>query len=219
MWLWHEEGAVACPCRSDRIRARRLRRLMTDLPALYRDDGAELTRRPVTDLPAGLRSRLGAYADEIDERIAAGHGLWLQGPNGTGKTSAAVAVSKVAVRLGHSVGFHVVPELLNLIRSSYDETRGDPDLLDRLGELDLLVLDDLGAERTMPWVLEQFYLIVNRRALDRKPLIVTTNLDADELAEQVTPRVVSRLYGICGAPIAFTGPDWREHGAMRRVAA
>ncbi len=219
MWLWREDGAVACPCRSDRIRARRLRRLMTDLPALYRDDGAELTRKPVTDLPAALRGRLGAYADTIDERIAAGQGLWLQGANGTGKTSAAVAVSKVAVRQGHSVGFHVVPELLNLIRGSYDDTRGDPDLLDRLGELDLLVLDDLGAERTMPWVLEQFYLIVNRRALDRKPLIVTTNLDVEELAEQVTPRVVSRLYGICGAPIKFSGPDWRERGAVRAVAA
>lgn len=213
MWLWREEAAVECPCRSERIRSRRQRRLMTDLPALYRRDGAELTRKPVIDLPAALLAHLSAYAETIDERIATGEGLWLQGANGTGKTAAAVAVSKAAVRRGHSVGFHVVPELLNLIRDSYEETRGHQAALDRLNELDLLVLDDLGAERTMPWVLEQFYLIVNRRALDRKPLIVTTDLTSGKLAEQVTPRVVSRLHGICGRPLEFGGPDRREQRA------
>ncbi len=59
------------------------------------------------------------------------------------------------------------------------------DLFRRLCSVDLLHLDDLGAERRTEWVLEQLYSIVNERWQDERSIVVTTNLDLDELREQV----------------------------------
>lgn len=59
-------------------------------------------------------------------------------------------------------------------------------------------------------MLEQLYVIVNDRYLDERAIVITTNFPEPELAEQVTPRVTSRLLEICGQPISFSGPDYRR---------
>ena len=53
--------------------------------------------------------------------------------------------------------------------------------LDRLAAVDLLHIDDLGAENTTDWVLEQLYSIVNTRYEDERAMIVTTNKSYEEL--------------------------------------
>ena len=55
----------------------------------------------------------------------------------------------------------------------------------------------MGAEKTSPWVLEQLYAIVNARYEDERSIVITTNLERDPLAEQITERTVSRLEEMC----------------------
>ena len=73
-------------------------------------------------------------------------------------------------------------------------------------------MDDVGAEQSSPWVLEQLYTIVNTRYEDGKAMLLTTNLDHDALTEQIGARTVSRLYEICGEPLPMWGDDHRLDG-------
>src|SRR5256885_17172502 len=82
-------------------------------------------------------------------------------------------------------------------------------LFRRLCAVDLLHLDDLGAERSTEWVLEHLYSIVNERWQDSRSMVVTTNLGLDQLREQLGERTVSRLSETCGEPIPIMGPDLR----------
>ena len=76
-------------------------------------------------------------------------------------------VSKAALEAGRSVAIYSLPRLLNLIlREAIDTEEGMLDLLDRLAAVDLLHIDDLGAEHRTDWVLEQLYSIVNARYED-----------------------------------------------------
>src|SRR5665648_809833 len=80
----------------------------------------------------------------------------------------------------------------------YRTDRSHVDLLDRLTSVDLLHIDDIGAERTNDWVLEELYSIVNARYEDQRSIVITTNIDdRDKLCEQITARTVSRLTEMC----------------------
>ena len=85
--------------------------------------------------------------------------------------------------------------------------------MDKLCSVDLLHIDDVGAEQTTPWVLEQLYTVVNTRYEDRRSLILTTNLidreGDDGCEEQIGDRTVSRLYEMCGEPLPMFGADRR----------
>jgi DNA replication protein DnaC len=83
-------------------------------------------------------------------------------------------------------------------------------LVDDLSQVDLLHLDDLGAERATDWVLEQLYAIVNARYEEQRSLVITTNLQPEELADQLGPRIVSRINEICGDPVLLMGEDKRS---------
>ncbi|MDQ3091163.1 MAG: ATP-binding protein [Actinomycetota bacterium] len=204
------DAAVPCRCREERVRRRRVRALTSSIPRRYRDVGLE--RFPIKDFPQTVLRPLRKYLRELDENLASGHGLWLGGDLGTGKTSAAALVAKEASARGHTVAFHTAPELLARIRDTFNEnskhTYGE--LFEQLRSLDLLVIDDMGTQQTKPWVLEQLYVIVNDRYLDERAIVMTTNLPEAELAAQVTPPVTSRLLEICGKPISFSGPDYRR---------
>lgn len=131
------------------------------------------------------------------------------GPVGTGKTTLAMLVSKAALKTGRSVAIYSLPRLLNEIRDMYRTDRSHVDLLDRLTSVDLLHIDDIGAERTNDWVLEELYSIVNARYEDQRSIVITTNIDdRDKLCEQITARTVSRLTEMCDE-LPLVGHDRR----------
>ena len=156
-------------------------------------------------------SEVRRYVNDISEQLDQGRGLWFMGDVGTGKTTLAMLVSKAALDAGRSVAIYSLPRLLAEIRTTYDDgsQHSYSGLLARLGEVDLLHIDDLGAERSSEWVLEQLYSIVNVRYEENRALVVTTNLDHEQLREQITPRTVSRLVEICGDPLPLYGEDRR----------
>ena len=206
--------AIDCDCRALTIKRNRSRQLFTRLPRFYAESTG-FDRNPVRDLEPAVLKKLRAYARKLPEHLDEGRGLWFEGPNGNGKTSAAVTIGREALeRHERSVSFQSVPTLLSRIRDTYNTDDGRVrttylEFMQQLHAIDLLILDDLGAQNDKPWVMEQFYVLVNERMLAKRAVIVTTNDSIEELGPQVGRRVTSRLLEICGEPIQFTGFDWR----------
>ena len=191
--------ATPCRCRGLIVGERRARGLSNAIPRKYR--GVSFDRPPITEMPAAT-----------DQRLQEGRGLWLYGDVGTGKTTLAMLVSKTALEAGRSVAIYSLPRLLAEIRDTYEEgsRHSYTDLLDRLAEVDLLHIDDVGTEKTSPWVLEQLYAIVNSRDEEQRSIVLTTNLDREALAEQINPRTVSRLEEMC-EELPLFGADHRTY--------
>ena len=210
--------ASDCECRAGRIAGARTRGLAGRIPRRYQ--GVSFERPPVSDIartaPEQVRE-VRRYVGAIENRIRAGKGLWLQGDVGTGKTTLAMLVSKAALDAGRSVAIYSLPRLLSLLRDSMDSDKGMLDFMDRLTAVDLLHLDDLGAENQTEWVLEQLYSIVNSRYEAERAIVATTNLMPDELSERLGARTVSRLVEICGDPITLTGADKRLEYRVERT--
>jgi DNA replication protein DnaC len=198
--------AYDCQCRRQIIALRKARSLSAVIPRRYQDVAFE--RYPATEIDRTIVAATRRFADSIDERLDAGRGLWFMGPVGTGKTTLAMLVSKAALKAGRSVAIYSLPRLLNEIRDTHRAERSHVDLLDRLTAVDLLHVDDVGAERTTDWVLEELYSIVNARYEDQRSMVITTNLDHTKLGEQISERTVSRLTEMCDV-LPLSGEDRR----------
>jgi DNA replication protein DnaC len=198
--------AFDCDCRPQRIARARARGLSAVIPDRYRD--ASFDRPPVTEIDPKIVGATRHFASRIDPMLDAGRGLWFLGPVGTGKTTLAMLVTKAAMKSGRSVARYSLPGLLSQIRKTFD-TGSHVDLLERLTAVDLLHIDDIGAEQTTPWVLEELYSIVNSRYEERRSMVITTNiLDRAALCEQITERTVSRLTEMCDE-LPLLGHDHR----------
>jgi len=198
-----------CRCRAQRVSRARAASLSGVIPRRYR--GVSFERSPVTDMDPRVVREVRRYVDDIDDRLDHGRGLWFMGDVGTGKTTLAMLVSQAALRAGRSVAIYSLPRLLAEIRKTYDDQsdRSYLGLLARLTAIDLLHIDDVGAEKTSEWVLEQLYSIVNARYEDGRAIVITTNLDHERLRDQIGERTVSRLVEMCGDPLPLFGPDRR----------
>jgi DNA replication protein DnaC len=199
--------AYDCRCRDQLIARAKARNLSAVIPRRYQDVAFE--RPPVTEMDLDVVKTTRDFTDSIDEQLEAGRGLWFMGPVGTGKTTLAMLVSKAALEAGRSVAIYSLPRLLNEIRDTHRAERSHIDLLDRLTAVDLLHVDDVGAERKNEWVLEELYSIVNSRYEEQRSIVITTNIDDhDALCEQIGARTVSRLAEMC-QEMLLSGEDRR----------
>jgi len=203
--------AADCGCRRTRIAAAHTRRLAGRIPKRYQ--GVSFGRPPVSDLARTAPDQVAAvraFVRSVDTNVDAGRGLWIYGDVGTGKTTLAMLVSKAALEAGRSVAIYSLPRLLSLLRESMDTQGGLLEFMDRLAAVDLLHIDDLGAENQTEWVLEQLYSIVNARYEACKAILATTNLEPDQLIDRLGERTVSRMEEICGDWLRLCGPDKRR---------
>ncbi len=208
--IGEDELAHPCKCRAERIQRGRTRGISSVIPARYR--GVSFDRPPVTEIDRVVVGAVRRWIDDLEPNLADGRGLWMMGSPGTGKTTLAMLVSKMALDSGHSVAIYSLPKLLARIRRTYDSEPGTDSYLaffERLTSVDLLHIDDFGAEKSSEWVLEQLYSLINERYESRRSVLITTNLTQDELEEQIGVRTVSRLVEICGDPLPLFGVDQR----------
>lgn len=189
---------TVCRCRPQKIAQSKARKLSAVIPRRYA--GVSFDRPPVTQITTPVVDAVRRYVRDLERNLDAGHGVWLEGDVGTGKTTLAMLISKHALEAGRSVAIYSLPRLLSELRKTFDESSDTTylQLLDSLTMVDLLHIDDVGAERTSEWVLEQLYSIVNARYEEQKSIVITTNLKYDRLAEEIGWRTVSRLIEMCG---------------------
>ncbi|HVO11516.1 MAG TPA: ATP-binding protein [Vicinamibacteria bacterium] len=156
-----------------------------------------------------------------------GLGLLFCGDNGVGKTHLAVAVLRELVSTKGARGqFWDFHELIREIKSSYDPETKTTELqvLSPVVEMDLLLLDDLGAWKMTDWMNDTLFYIMNSRYLAKRPTFITTNyqdatreeaLAADTLrrreflVDRIGYRLRSRLLEMC-ATVKMSGQDRRQ---------
>jgi len=146
-------------------------------------------------------------------------GLFLEGQPGVGKTHLAVAVLKQVIQTVGARGlFYDTRDLLRVIRSTYDPSirTTEIEVLRPVMQAELLVLDDLGAEKTSEWVDETMNLIVNTRYNERRLTIFTSNYpdipddtEPNALVFRIGHRMRSRLHEMCDFE-GMDGADYRE---------
>jgi DNA replication protein DnaC len=159
-------------------------------------------------------------ARHVADSFPVSRGLLFEGQPGVGKTHLAVAVLKQVIETAGVRGlFYDTRDLLRVIRSTYDPSIRTTELevLRPVMTADLLVLDDLGAEKTSEWVEETMNLIVNTRYNERRLTVFTSNYQdfPEELAEpnslifRIGHRMRSRLHEMCEF-LQMDGADYRE---------
>ncbi|HXG88682.1 MAG TPA: ATP-binding protein [Vicinamibacterales bacterium] len=209
------ERVVRCDCWRGDVVAR----LLSDAripPRFTRADLSNFEHDMNTQRHAWQKANAFVEAFPVVER-----GLVLFGPHGVGKTHLAIGILKACVRTKGARGyFFETRELLRLVRDTYNRSveETEMEILKPLLEADLLVLDDLGAERTSEWVQETLGLVVNTRYNARRPTIFTSNLvdlpdntDPRSFIFQLGARTRSRLIEMCDW-VEIQGADIREVG-------
>ena len=165
--------------------------------------------------------------------IQAGHGLFLFGPFGTGKTHLAVAAVRALMEhspnlfgvrqrdmgiydpdredyRGICCSFFSVVDLLDAMRPGNEYKREQGDWLFHQAKADdLVVLDDIGAERATDWVEERLYAIVDIRYRMNRATIFTSNCSEKQLQDQLGGRIVSRIFEMT-EQVPVIGPDHRR---------
>ncbi len=124
-----------------------------------------------------------------------GESLMLWGDPGNGKTHLAAAIVNELSQKGYIVVFQSVPELLQRIRSTFnsENKENETQIMRALLECDLLILDDIGAEKTTEWVEEKLFNIIDGRYRKELPTLYTSNLEPKELKNQVGKRSYDRM--------------------------
>jgi len=135
--------------------------------------------------------------------------LTLYGETGVGKTHLAVAAAVEQIKKNSTIFFAFVPELMDHLRYTFNpqsDVQYDT-LFDEVKNTSLLILDDLGRERSSDWAIEKLHQIIVHRHNSRLPTIITSSLDFKDELNPITSRVQD---GYISQVVPIKAPDYRN---------
>lgn len=208
-------GSTMCICLKDLCRKAQKKALMALTSGCERFENFRLDYYPVEADPVFQVSprRLmektlqvcRKYADEFNGK----ENLLFVGGTGLGKTFLSACIANVVAEKGGSVAYESAPQLFEKLNKNFfnpsDESR---QAYESLMGCDLLIIDDLGTELTNNFTISALYSLLNDRLLSGKSMIISTNLNVEEIAKRYSPQIASRLEG-CFKAATFLGKDIR----------
>jgi len=214
--------AHPCSCRGAAISRARLD--AAGIPQRYRD----CTLENFSDNTLSLTKARAAARDFVDAYPAVEAGLLLTGPAGRGKTHLACAILSELVATKGVTGLYVdFSDLLMKIQTSFrpDADISKESVLTPYSEAEVLVLDELGASKPHPWVLDVLYSLLNTRYNRKKITVATSNFEdevdtsageREKLEDRIGYRLRSRLYEMC-LMVPLRGGDFRKDVLGTRI--
>ena len=155
------------------------------------------------------------YAERFGNMVAENQGLLLWGNVGTGKSWAAAAIANYL--LGKVIPV-VMVSFVEIIKDIESKKKTQEEIISLVNSAQLVIFDDLGAERGSDFALEKVYSIIDSRYRKQLPMIVTTNLTMEQMKEETDIRycrIYDRIFETC-YPMQFSGPSWRRVEASKR---
>ena len=162
-----------------------------------------------------LSNAMKKYVENFEEFKKEGKGLLLYGTVGTGKSYFSACIANALIEKGYSCLMTNFSRLTNSIQGTFD---GKNEFIDSLQRYTLLIIDDLGAERSTEYMQQMVFDIVDSRYRSGLPFIITTNLTAEEIKnpqEVGYARIYDRILERC-FPIAVTGDSRRKQEVKDR---
>ena len=214
-------GVVRCSC----LKTGRADRLLENARIPPRYSHCELENYALLrELRTDSLERAKLIAERFVEEYPTKYGLLFMGPSGIGKTHLSVSIIKRLMR-EKSVGclFRTFPDLLKEIQMSYSPVSmsSELSLLQPVFDAEVLLLDELGAQKPSSWVLETVAYVLNYRYTENKTTILTTNyLDQEDLEssrksvshsliDRIGVPMRSRLFEMCKT-VVMSGEDFRR---------
>ncbi|MBR4991151.1 MAG: ATP-binding protein [Oscillospiraceae bacterium] len=176
--------------------------------------------------------RLDYYSDQFDPGLGASHRMIMEknfqicrryalnfnqnagnllfvGGTGLGKTFLSACIARTVADRGCSVVYETAGRLFSkLEQAKFNPTEESRREANKFLECDLLIIDDLGTEMPGQFVTAALYSLLNDRILEGKPMVISTNLNVDEMARRYSPQIASRLHGGFNR-LTFVGSDIR----------
>lgn len=154
------------------------------------------------------------YVERFDDRLAQGGGMVITGSVGAGKSHLAYGIGNALLGKGHRVMGIDVYELIDLIKErAFSREKGASEreaIKAFVAGLDLLILDEIGAQLGTEWERLMLFKIINERYKAQLPTILISNIDADGLGDYLGERIVDRMEEGGGMTLTL---DW---GSYRR---
>ena len=158
---------------------------------------------------AKISNAMKKYVENFPDFKREGKGLLLYGTVGTGKTYFAACIANALIDEGYSVFMTNFTRILNILM---DKNTDKQKYIDGMNRYTLLIIDDLGAERSTEFAQEQVFNVIDARYRSGKPFVITSNLTAEELRkpqEVGYARIYDRILERC-FPIQITGESRRN---------
>nr|UVY33115.1 MAG: DnaA protein [Bacteriophage sp.]UWG81147.1 MAG: DnaA protein [Bacteriophage sp.] len=156
------------------------------------------------------------YCIEFSKMYERNQGLLFWGTVGTGKSYTAACIANYLLEANTSVVMTSFVRILQEMQG-FDREREET-FTNKLNSVKLLIIDDLGAERSTDYALEKVYGIIDNRYRAKKPLILTTNLTLQQMQDATDiryARIYDRIFEMC-YPMEFSGVSWRKREAAQR---
>ena len=168
--------------------------------------------------PSPMIDRAKKYVDKWQQVREDNIGLLFWGNTGNGKTYTSACIANALKAQGIPVLVTGFPKILDaLSKRMFNDDKIS--YFDAFNEYQLLVIDDLGAERQSEYALEQVFSVIDQRYKAKLPIIITTNLTMDEMRNPKNmdyQRIYDRVLEMC-VPLHFAGESMRKSDASAKL--